>query len=74
MLLLSLNRFTTQAAAEIEMEGKTFSEISQALRADTTFGFSSKSDLLEYVRNTIYNVIYPRVHEMFTDLPPTNIT
>lgn len=56
------------------MEGKTFAEISKALKADTRFGFGSKNELLDYIRHTIYNVIYPRVLEMFPDLPPTNVT
>lgn len=56
------------------MEGKSFAEISQALGEDPSLGFSSKSELLDYVKNMVYNVIYPRVLEMFPDLPPTNIT
>ncbi|XP_050716604.1 uncharacterized protein LOC126998670 isoform X2 [Eriocheir sinensis] len=63
-----------KTAAEIDMEGKTFAEISQALKADTSFGFSSKSELLDYIRHTLYSVIYPRVFEMFPDLPSTNVT
>ena len=64
----------TQTAAEIGMEGKTFSEISEALNNDPAQRFPSKNDLLETFRNTIYNVIYPRVKEMLLSLPPTNLT
>ncbi|KAG0711015.1 hypothetical protein GWK47_021585 [Chionoecetes opilio] len=63
-----------KTAAEIGMAGKTFSEIGQALKDDPAQNFTSKKDLLEYVRNTIYNVIFPRVQEMFPSLPPTNLT
>ncbi|MPC25319.1 hypothetical protein E2C01_018425 [Portunus trituberculatus] len=63
-----------KTAAEIGMEGKTFSEISEALKTDPVQRFTSKNDLLNTFRNTIYNVIYPRVQEMFPSLPPTNFT
>ncbi|XP_063875992.1 uncharacterized protein LOC135108991 [Scylla paramamosain] len=63
-----------KTAAEIGMEGKTFSEIGEALKTDPAQRFGSKNDLLETFRNTIYNVIYPRVQEMFPSLPPINIT
>ena len=56
------------------MEGKTFSEISEALKTDPAQRFTSKDDLLETFRKTIYNVIYPRVQKMFPNLPPTNLT
>ncbi|XP_063875993.1 uncharacterized protein LOC135108992 [Scylla paramamosain] len=63
-----------KTAAEIGMKGKTLSEISQALMTDPAQRFSSKNDLLETFRNTVYNDIYPRVKQMFPRLPQTNVT
>lgn len=63
-----------QAAAEIGMEGKTFSEISQALKDDPDQRFSSKDELLSTYRNTVYNTIYPLIHQMFSSVPADNIT
>ncbi|XP_063876034.1 uncharacterized protein LOC135108999 [Scylla paramamosain] len=63
-----------KTAVEMGMEGKTFSEISQALKNDPAQKFSSRNDLLETFRNTIYNDIYPRVQQMFPNLQLTNLT
>ncbi|XP_045130033.1 uncharacterized protein LOC123515490 isoform X2 [Portunus trituberculatus] len=63
-----------KTAAEIGMNGKTFSEISQALKNDPVQNFTSKNDLLDTFRNAVYNDIYPRVKQMFPRLPQTNVT
>uniref|UniRef100_A0A0P4WH25 DUF885 domain-containing protein n=1 Tax=Scylla olivacea TaxID=85551 RepID=A0A0P4WH25_SCYOL len=63
-----------KTATEIGMKGKTFSEISQALKNDPAQRFSSKNDLLETFRSTIYNDIYPLVKQMFPGLPQANVT
>ncbi|XP_045130031.1 uncharacterized protein LOC123515489 [Portunus trituberculatus] len=63
-----------KTAAEIGMKGKTFSEISQALKNDPAQKFTSKNDLLDTFRNAVYNDIYPRVKQMFPRLPQTNVT
>lgn len=63
-----------KTAAEIGMEGKTFSEISQALKNDPAQLFSSKNELLNTYRNAVYNIIYPVVQQMFPNVPMDNVT
>nr|XP_053629733.1 LOW QUALITY PROTEIN: uncharacterized protein LOC128686732 [Cherax quadricarinatus] len=63
-----------KTAAEIGMEGKTFPEISQALREDPDQGFSSKEEVLSTYINAIYNVIMPLIPQLFTTVPSENVT
>ncbi|KAG7163385.1 hypothetical protein Hamer_G004522, partial [Homarus americanus] len=63
-----------KTAAEIGMEGKTFSEISQALNKDSTQFYSSKDEMLSTFRNTVYNIIFPLMQQLFSTVPSDNVT
>ncbi|XP_045618072.1 uncharacterized protein [Procambarus clarkii] len=63
-----------KTAVEIQMEGKTFSEISQALKKDPEQSFSSKEELLSTYRNAAYNVIIPLMPRLFINVPQDNVT
>ncbi|KAK3859481.1 hypothetical protein Pcinc_034411 [Petrolisthes cinctipes] len=63
-----------KTARELDLEGLTFPEICQALRSDPVQSFSSKEELLKTYQNTIFNTIYPRLPQMFTNIPQDNLT
>ncbi|XP_042232049.1 uncharacterized protein LOC121872964 isoform X2 [Homarus americanus] len=63
-----------KTAAEIGMEGKTFSEISQALNKDSSQFYSSKDEMLSAFRNTVYNIIFPLMQQLFSTVPSDNVT
>lgn len=69
-----IEKLVQKTAAEIGMEGKTFSEISQALREDPDQGFSNKEDVLSTYRNAVYNAIMPLMPQLFTTVPQENVT